>query len=258
MSYQTIPPGNPVCFYVWEPSTRGTDWWAREEMMTRDPKLHYGGTTGAGGEGANWKVAGRVKKLWCIEIDWGIDPKTLRGWLRMSGRERGKNRWARMTSWIYREFTVCWSSAKCFTHKLSQLVLLTEPGDSGSLQVSLKVTTVSRGRGGTWTSSDDTESKLNYDNSPFSSDNITNSDIWNEKKIFLTWKHFIWDLIPSRQPFKESQICLEKSHMCLMVMMVVTLKTEDTDNTPIGDTASRVLENSQGSRERMIQVMESG
>lgn len=43
-----------------------------------------------------------------------------------------------------------------------------------------------------------------------------------------------------------------------MVMMVVTLKTEDTDNTPIGDTASRVLENSQGSRERMIQVMESG
>lgn len=128
----------------------------------------------------------------------------------MSGRERGKNRWARMTRWIYREFTVRWSSAKCFTRKLSQLVLLIEPGDSGSLQVSLKVTTVSRGRGGTWTSSDDMESKLNYDNSPFSSDNVTHSDIWNEKKIFLTWKHFIWDLIPSRQPFKREPNMLRK------------------------------------------------
>ena len=55
---------------------------------------------------------------------------------------------------------------------------------------------------------------------------------WNEKTTKnISWKHFIWDLIPSRQSFKKSQMCLEK------VTHLFDYNGDNIENGSIGDAS---------------------
>lgn len=143
-------------FYIWEPLLRGTDWGGREETL-----ITMAVPQGSREEGANYNSGWQGGWRSC-DVGRTIGEQPLKpfgtGWGCREGIE-GKTDGHGWQGGFIKSLLGAGSSAKCFTHKWSQLAFPIRAQRSGSLQVLLKVTTVSRGQGGNWISSDDTESE---------------------------------------------------------------------------------------------------